>query len=68
LDQRLIRRLEVSHLFFEFAFPGHLRQDGGGGKGFQISARNFYLPSRTGIPRLSRISDSLEDTSLCPGK
>jgi hypothetical protein len=63
-----IKALEADDLIFEFAFPEYPGQDGCGEKGFENLEQNFYLPRRTGTPRLSRRIKFVSDTPLCPGK
>lgn len=63
-----IKRLEVNDLNFEFVFHEYPGQDGSGEKGFETLDQNFCLPCRKGTPRLSRRSEFVSDTALCPGK
>jgi hypothetical protein len=67
-----ITHLEVNDLNFEFVFPEYLGQDGSGEKGFQgvnrEVERSFFLPCGRECPSLSRLSEPVVDTSLCPGK
>jgi hypothetical protein len=63
-----IKPLEANDSIFEFAFPGYPGEDGSGVKGFENLEQNFYLPRRTGTPRLSRRNKSVSDTPMCPGK
>jgi hypothetical protein len=60
--------MEANDSIFEFVFRERIRQDGSGEKGFETLIQDFVFHVERECPGLSRRSQPVSDTSLCPGK